>query len=125
MATSRNVLTGAYARLALVGALVLIGALVVASAAQAAVSISRAELSGTQLRIEGQAAPNRTITVDGVAMGTSDAGGRFRIERSGFSAPADCTVDVNDGSASPTSARLSGCTQTSTPPPTSTTCTII
>jgi len=96
--TSRNALSGAYAHLALVGALVLIGTLVVASAVQAAVSISRAELSGTQLRIEGQASPNRTITVDGVAMGTSDGSGRFRIESSGFTAPADCTVDVNDGS---------------------------
>src|SRR5215203_274391 len=108
--TSRKALSGSYARLALVGALVLIGALVVASAAQAAVSISRAELSGTQLRIEGQASPNRTITVDGVAMGTSDGSGRFRIERSGFTAPADCTVDVNDGSATAATARLSGCT---------------
>ena len=94
--------------------------------AQAAVSISRAEISGTQLRIEGQASPNRTITVDGVAMGTSDGSGRFKIERSGFTAPADCTVDVNDGSASPTVARLSGCTVSSSPPPTSTTaCTIV
>src|SRR5215216_1412268 len=115
--TSRKALSGSYARLALVGALVLIGALVVASAAQAAVSISRAELSGTQLRIEGQAAPNRTITVDGVAMGTSDGSGRFRIERSGFSAPADCTVEVNDGSATAATARLSGCTVSSSPPP--------
>lgn len=117
MATSRKAFSGAYTtRLALVGALVLIGVLLIASAAVAAVSISRAELSGTQLRIEGQASPNRTITVDGVAMGTSDGAGRFRIERSGFTAPADCTVDVNDGSASPTSARLSGCTVSSPPP---------
>ena len=59
-------------------------------------------------------------------MGTSDGSGRFRIERSGFTAPADCTVDVNDGSASPTVARLSGCTVSSPPPPTSTaTCTIV
>lgn len=117
MATSRNALSGAYARLALVGALVLIGTLVVPSAAQAAVSISRAELSGTQLRIEGQASPNRTITVDGVAMGTSEGSGRFRIERSGFTAPSDCTVDVNDGSATAATARLSGCTVSSTSPP--------
>ena len=84
MATSRKSLSGAYTtRLAVVGMLFLIGALAVAPAAQAAVtSISRAELSGTQLRIEGQASPNRTITVDGVAMGTSDGGGRFRIESS-------------------------------------------
>jgi hypothetical protein len=116
MATSRKALSGAYTtRLTAVGLLVLIGALVVASAAQAAVSISRAELSGTQLRIEGQAAPNRTITVDGVAMGTSDSGGKFRIERTGFTAPADCTVDVNDGSATAATVRLSGCTVSSSP----------
>jgi hypothetical protein len=121
MATSRKSLSGAYTtRLAVVGMLLLIGALAVAPAAQAAVtSISRAELSGTQLRIEGQASPNRTITVDGVAMGTSDGGGRFRIERSGFSAPADCTVEVNDGSATAATARLSGCTVSSSPPPSS------
>src|SRR3712207_9478395 len=64
MATSRRALSGAYTtRLALVGVLILIGVLLAAtSIAQAAVSISRAELSGTQLRIEGQASPNRTIT---------------------------------------------------------------
>lgn len=58
---------------------------------------------------------NRTITVDGVAMAASDGSGQFRIERSGFSAPADCTVDVNDGSATATPARLSGCTVSSPP----------
>lgn len=126
MATSRKAFFGTYTRVALVGGLVLIGVLVALSIAEAAVSISRAELSGSQLRIEGQANPNRTITVDGVAMGTSDGSGRFRIERSGFTAPADCTVDVNDGSATATTARLSGCTVRSSPPPsTSTTCTII
>ena len=114
MATPRN---GAYARLAVVGVLVLIATLFAASAAQAAVSISRAELGGTQLRLAGQAAANRTITVDGVAMGTSDGSGRFRIERSGFGAPADCTVDVNDGSATAATARLSVCTVSSSPPP--------
>ena len=119
MTTPRKALFGAYSRLAVVGMLVLIGTLVVTSAAQAAVSISRAELSGTQLRIEGQASPNRTITVDGVTMGTSDGSGKFRIERSGFTAPADCTVDVNDGSATAATARLSGCTESSPPPPSS------
>src|SRR5215218_827987 len=117
MATPPKALFGSYTtRLAVVGMLVLLGALVVASVAEAAVSVSRAELNGTQLRIEGQASPNRTITVDGVAMGTSDGSGRFRIERSGFAAPTDCTVDVNDGSATAASARLSGCTVSSAPP---------
>ena len=101
MATRRKALFGSYTtRLAVVGMLVLIGALVVASVAQAAVSISRAELNGTQLRIEGQASPNHTITVDGVAMGTSDGSGKFRIDRSGFTAPADCTITSGNGSGS-------------------------
>jgi hypothetical protein len=75
------------------------------------VSVSRAELSGDSLRIEGTAAANRTITVDGVAMGSSDGSGRFRIERSGYTPPADCTVDVNDSSAAAVTVRLSGCTE--------------
>lgn len=119
MVTSRRVPSGSYARLAVVGFLVVIAAFVAASAVQAAVSISRAEISGTQLRIEGQAIANSTITVDGVAMGTSDGAGKFKIDRSGFTAPADCTVDVNDGSATAATARLSGCTVSSTPPPAS------
>ncbi len=67
--------------------------------AQAAVSVSRAEVSGTRLRIEGRATANRAITVDGVQMATSDGSGSFKIDRSGYTAPPDCTVDVNDGSA--------------------------
>ena len=116
MTTPRNAVPGTCARLTTGGLLVLIAALVVPSTARAAVTVSRAELSGTRLRIEGQATANRTITVDGVAMGTSDSSGAFRIERDPFAAPADCTVDLNDGSASPTSARLSGCTVSSPPP---------
>lgn len=85
--------------------------------AYGAVSVSRAEVSGTQLRVEGTATANRSITVDGVAMGNSDGSGRFKISRSGYTSPADCTIDVNDGSATPRSATLRGCT-VSTPPPT-------
>ena len=81
------------------------------------VVVSRAEVSGDRLRIEGSAAPSRSITVDGVAMGTSDSSGAFRIERSGYTPPADCTVDVNDGSATPATARLSGCTVATSPSP--------
>lgn len=113
MVTARKPLSGSYVRFAVVG---MLATLLAAPTAQAAVSISRAELSGTQLRIEGQACANSTITDDGVAMGTSDGGGKVRIERSGFTAPGDCTVDVNDGSATAAVARLSGCTVTSTTP---------
>jgi hypothetical protein len=90
------------------------GVLAITSVAHATVTVSRAEVSGGRLRIEGRAAANRSITVDGVAMGTSDGSGSFRIERDGYRAPADCTVDVNDGSATPANARLSGCTVTTT-----------
>src|SRR6266536_2840988 len=100
-----------------VALLVVIGASLVASTARADVSISRAELSGTRLRIEGTALPNRTITVDGTAMGTSDAAGSFKIDQDPFPKPSDCIVDVNDGSAQPTPARLSGCTVDTTTAP--------
>ena len=81
--------------------------------AEATVRISRAELSGTRLRLEGTAAPNRTITVNGVAMGTSDGAGNFKIERDPFSPPSDCRVAVDDGSGTSATATLSGCTVSS------------
>src|SRR5262245_31219821 len=104
--------------LAVVVLLLLVGAAVAASPASADVRVSRAELNGTQLRLEGTAIANRTITVDGAAMGTSDGAGNFKIQRDPFAAPADCTLDVNDGSATATSATLAGCTVK--PPPSST-----
>lgn len=61
-----------------VGLLLLVGA-VAAPVAQASVTITRAELKGTALRLEGTAAANRTITVDGAGTGTSDGAGKFRI----------------------------------------------
>jgi len=96
--------------------LVVLFSLLWAGSAQAAVTVSRAEVSGDQLRIEGQAAPGRAITVDGVAMTTSSSSGSFRIDRSGYTRPADCTVDVNDGTGA-VNVRLSGCTVTTPPPP--------
>lgn len=98
-------------------ALAVLSIVVTAGPASAAVSVARAELSGTNLRLEGTATAARDITVDGVIMGRSDSGGRFRIERTGYTAPADCTVDVNDGSATPRVATLTGCTVSSPPPP--------
>ena len=93
------------------GILISLVAMFLATApAWAAVSVSRAELSGSTLRIEGTATASRDITVDNVVMGRSGSDGRFRIERSGYAPPADCTVDVNDGSATARSATLSGCT---------------
>ena len=56
--------------------------------ALAAVTITRSELNGGQLRVEGQgAAPNAAISIDGVVRGTADSTGRFRIELANFSSP--------------------------------------
>ena len=84
------------------------------SPAVAAVTVTRAELSGSRLRLEGTAVANRTITVDGVAMGISDGAGNYRIERDPYGPPADCTVDLRDGSAVVTVVGLVGCSITST-----------
>jgi hypothetical protein len=103
---------------ALAAALLLLALVAGAAAvADAAVSVQRAEVNGSRLRVEGGALPNRSITVDGVVMGTSDGGGAFRIERDPYTPPADCTIDVDDGSATPTSATLAGCSVQPPPPP--------
>ena len=100
---------GVFAALALL-------ALALPLAAAAAISVTRAELSNGQLRVEGQGAtPGATITVDGVAMGTAQSDGRFRVERSNYSSTT-CTVTVGDGTTS-AQATLSGCTPQQQPPP--------
>ncbi len=97
--------------------LLLVSTFLAVAPASAAVSVSRAEVSGTSLRLEGTATASREITVDGVILGRSDTGGRFRIDRTPYTRPADCTVDINDGSATPRVATLTGCTVTQPPPP--------
>ena len=89
------------------------------ASADAAITISRAELSGTQLRVEGSGAvPNHAVTVSpGSVAGTSDANGAFKIQKDPYSS-STCQITVSDGSSS-ASARLSGCTASSPPPPTS------
>jgi hypothetical protein len=106
-------MTGRRSRVGLVlVALTAVLLVALAGTAQAAVTVSRAEVSGDRLRIEGSATASRPITVDGVQMAISSSSGAFKIDRSGYTSPADCTVDVNDGSAAPVNVRLSGCTVT-------------
>jgi hypothetical protein len=108
-------------RVGLTAGLVVVALLALTPVAQAATTISRAELSGTKVRIEGSGAiPNARLLVNGGTLtGTADSGGNFRIENSNFAAPADCKVTVSDGSTSATKS-LSGCT-VSQPPPSSST----
>jgi hypothetical protein len=51
-------------------------------------------------------------------MGTSQGAAGSRVERAGFTAPAACTVAVNDGSATAAAATLAGFTVSAPPPST-------
>jgi hypothetical protein len=94
---------------AVIAAAWLFVALVVPAGAAAALTVTRAELKSSALRVEGQGAvANARITVDGTQRGTADGAGAFRIEFSPF-ASASCRVTVADGVSSAT-APLSGCT---------------
>lgn len=101
---------------------VVFAALAFPQAADAATTITRADLQGTQVRIEGSGTtPNARLVVNGGTLtGTADAAGNFRIESSSFQAPSDCKVTVSDATTSGTRS-LSGCTVTTPPPSTSST----
>jgi len=114
-----NIMTNARTGSALL--ILILSTALVGEPAFATAAVARAELDGLKLRIEGTATPSRDITVDGVVMAQSDRFGQFRVQREPYTPPADCTVDVNDGSATATVVRLSGCTVTQpgdTSPPT-------
>jgi hypothetical protein len=100
-----------------VGALALVAAVGVASSALADVRVVRADLSGTQLRLEGTALPNRTITVNDVALGTSNGAGAFKVQSSTFDHGTSCLIQANDGSATSTPVSLTGCSTATTPTP--------
>lgn len=84
--------------------------------AEAAVTITRADLSSGQLRVEGTGAvPNHLVTVTpGNVTGTSDANGAFKIQASPYNSPT-CQVTVSDGTTS-AGTSLSGCTPSVAPP---------
>ena len=100
------------------------GSVIVSSPAEAAPTVSRAELIGGRLRVEGRAADRSRVTVTSTTAGESTAAayadrrGSYRVEASGF-VSSSCRVTVSDPTGSTTVA-LSGCTP-SVPPPTTTT----
>lgn len=67
--------------------------------AYADVSITRAELDRGKLRVEGEGAPNATISINGVAQSTADDQGRFKVRVENFST-SNCQITVSDGSTS-------------------------
>jgi hypothetical protein len=114
---SKTHLLSTLTKLAVTTALVAVPTVLLATPASALANVTRASYNAGKLGIEGNAIWNRPITVDGVVMATSDGGGSFKISRSGYTPPADCTVDVNDGSSRPTTVRLNGCAVTAVPAP--------
>ncbi|MEE9295816.1 MAG: endonuclease [Phycisphaerae bacterium] len=86
-------------------------ALVSPRVADAAVTIERAEDTGTGVKVQGIGAlPNTAMTIDGVAVGSSDDAGDFRFEPDPFDSPS-CVITVSDGNTSD-QATLDGCTPT-------------
>src|SRR4051794_20183711 len=106
------------AQLSVVASLAAVPTVLLASPASAYANVTHASYSNGNLLITGNAIWDRPITVDGVVMATSDGGGDFTISQSGYTPPADCTVEVNDGTlfTKPT-VRLDGCTVTADPAP--------
>lgn len=86
-------------------------ALGLAAPGHAEVQVTRAELDGGDLRVEGEnAVPDAPITIDGTERGQADGDGVFRIEASGFSSP-NCRITVDDGTG-PVEVDLDDCTPT-------------
>ncbi|MBV9821454.1 MAG: hypothetical protein JO144_04360, partial [Actinobacteria bacterium] len=61
-----------------------------------AVTVAKSQLSGGQLRLEGQAAPGKFVVAESTtssAGARADQNGQFKIQATGFTAP-DCRVTV-------------------------------
>jgi hypothetical protein len=73
------------------------------------ITITKAELNSSQLRVEGNGAlPNHSITINpGNLTGTTDASGAFKVQVTPYSS-STCAVTVSDGATS-ASASLAGC----------------
>lgn len=89
------------------------------AAASGAVTITRADLTATALRVEGTGArPNAALTVSSpeqTVAATADGAGAFRVQQDPFRS-STCQVTVSDGATSASRA-LAGCTVSGPPPP--------
>lgn len=106
---------------AALAAVLSIGALSQALLADAAgaVTATKSQLSGGQLRLEGQAAPGQFVIAESTtssAGARADQNGQYKIQATGFTAP-DCKVTVRDGQTPTATVTLSGCTPSVTPVP--------
>ena len=87
--------------------------LLLVPASASALTVSKAQLSGGELRVEGSnAARGIFITAESStsnAGSRSDLNGAFKIQATGFRAP-DCTIVVSDRQTPTATVKLSGCT---------------
>jgi hypothetical protein len=65
-------------------------------AAHAEIRITMSRFDHNQFQIEGQTAPNRTVTIDGKFKTQSNSGGYFEFKRFGYK-PPDCMSDIRSG----------------------------
>jgi hypothetical protein len=71
-------------------------ALTAATAARAEIRITISRFDNGQIEIEGQTAPNSTVTIDGKFKVETDGGGHFDFKHTGYK-PPDCMSDITDG----------------------------
>jgi hypothetical protein len=99
----------------------LFAALLILPAHASALTVSKAELKGGQLVLQGtNAAPGIFVTAESTASSAgsrSDTKGTFKIGASAFKAP-DCNIVVSDRQTPSATVKLSGCTPSITPVPT-------
>jgi hypothetical protein len=89
-------------------------------ASASALTVSKAQLIGDQLRVEGTgAAPNGVTVTSSTSTAFArvfDAKGTFKVQATGFRAD-DCQVVVTDGRTPSAQPRLAGCTPVPPAPP--------
>jgi hypothetical protein len=94
------------------------GQLVLPGAATA-VTATKAELRGGQLRVEGTSRAAAFVLVESTtsaAGARADVNGRFTVQASNFTAP-DCTLTINDSTTPTATVTITGCTPSALPVP--------
>jgi hypothetical protein len=76
--------------------LALLTLLAAANAARAEIRITTSRFENNQIEIEGQSAPNSTVTIDGKFKIKTDSGGYFDFKQAGYK-PPDCMSDIASG----------------------------
>jgi hypothetical protein len=66
------------------------------NAAHADIRITTSRFENNQIEIEGQSAPNSTVTIDGKFKVKTDGGGYFDFKQAGYK-PPDCMSDITSG----------------------------